>query len=340
MTGAFNRRTLLGSMLALAGGAALAGCSGSEPGQSTTPSPSSGEGAFPATIENTFGSTVVEAAPSKVYSLGFTDHDAFMALGVLPVAVTQWFPEFAIGPWATEARSALGGADPKVLKDTAGTNFEAVAAAAPDLISSYYSGIEKAEYDKLAALAPVLTRPAGSQPWSSTWDGQLAAIGKALGKSEDAAKLAADVNQQLTDTGSAHPEFKGKTCSLVLPGEAGEMYVYTDLDPRYRVLTALGFQLSPTVKSLPGVDKDFFVTISAEQVNKLDADVIGVLSNAADRAKLTSDKIWQKVPAVAAGRVAYLDLEKIGYALSFSTVLSIPFALTGVAEEFGKVIAA
>ena len=334
----FDRRTLLASMLTLAGGAALAGCSASTP-SAPAPAGSSSSGTFPVTIDNVFGQTVVEAAPSKVYSLGYTDHDALMALGVLPVAVTQWFAEYAIGPWAAEARAALGGTDPTVLKDAAGTNFEAVAAAAPDLITSYYSGVEKAEYEKLVAVAPVLTRPPDTKPWSSTWDGQLTAIGKALGKSEQAAQLAAGVKQQLTDTAAAHPGFQGKTCSLVLPGEAGQMYTYTDLDPRYRVLTALGFELSPSVKALPGIDKDFFVTVSAEQVSKLDADVIGVLSTAADRARLQADKIWQRVPAVAAGRVAYLDLAKIGYALSFSTVLSIPYALSGLSEEFGKVIA-
>ena len=333
-----HRRDFLASVLALGTGAALAGCSSSAPGAPASAAPSS-PGAFPVTIDHVFGSTVVEAPPSKVYSLGYTDHDALMALGVLPVAVTQWFAEYAIGPWAAEARAALKGPAPTVLKGTAGTNFEAVAAAAPDLISSYYSGVEKADYDKLVAIAPVLTRPPNAKPWSSTWDGQLAAIGRALGRVDQADQLATGVKQKLTETAAAHPEFNGKTCSLVLPGEAGAMYTYTDLDPRYRVLSALGFGLPPAVKGMPGIDKDFFVTVSAEQVSKLDADVIGVLSNASDQARLKADKVWQQVPAVAAGRVAYLDLEKIGYALSFSTVLSIPYALTGVADEFAKVIA-
>jgi hypothetical protein len=70
----------------------------------------------------------------------------------------------------------------------------------------------------------------------------------------------------------------------------------------------------------------------------MDADVIGVLSNPADRAKLTADKVWQGVPAVAGGWVAYIDLEAVGYALSFSTVLSVPYALTGVADTFAEVI--
>ena len=213
-----------------------------------------------------------------------------------------------------------------------------MAAAAPDLVSSYYSGIEKAEYDKLAALAPVLTRPKGAQPWTSTWDSQVTAIGTAIGKSEQAAALVAEVNQRFADTKAAHPGFTGKTCSLALPGEAGEMFVYTELDPRFKVVRALGFELSPTIKALPGADQDFYVTIGAEDLTKMDADVIGVLSNAADRAKLAADKVWQAVPAVAAGRVAYIDLEKVGYALSFNTVLSVPFALTGVADAFAAVI--
>ena len=44
------------------------------------------------------------------------------------------------------------------------------------------------------------------------------------------------------------------------------------------------------------------------------------------------------MPTVAAGQVAYIDLEKVGYALSFSTVLSVPYALTGVADAFAEVM--
>src|SRR5438094_257112 len=109
----FDRRTLLGSMLTLAAGAALAGCSGSSPGASAPATPS-GSAAFPVSLDNVFGTTTIDAAPSTVYSLGYTDHDTLMALGVLPVAVTQWFAEYAIGPWATEARAALPGPAPRV----------------------------------------------------------------------------------------------------------------------------------------------------------------------------------------------------------------------------------
>ena len=116
------------------------------------------------------------------------------------------------------------------------------------------------------------------------------------------------------------------------------MYVYTRLDPRYSVIESLGFAPSATVTALPRADTEFFVTLSAEEVTKLDADIIGVLSTAEDRARLKADKLWNQIPAVASGRVAYLDLEKVGYALSFSTVLSIPYALEQVADAFAEAL--
>src|SRR3990170_3480113 len=45
--------------------------------------------AFPVTIEHAFGETTIEEAPTRVATLGWTDHDHALALGVVPVGATK-----------------------------------------------------------------------------------------------------------------------------------------------------------------------------------------------------------------------------------------------------------
>ena len=57
------------------------------------------------TLDTEFGATTVEETPERGVVLGPTDADAVLALGVTPVAVQQWLPQFAeygVGPWAEE----------------------------------------------------------------------------------------------------------------------------------------------------------------------------------------------------------------------------------------------
>ena len=92
---------------ALAVGAGLAGCASTgtpaaSPNASSGSTPSSAPASFPTTITHAFGQTVVEAQPTRVVSVGVTEHDFLLALGVVPVAVTDWYGDqpYATWPWA------------------------------------------------------------------------------------------------------------------------------------------------------------------------------------------------------------------------------------------------
>ena len=67
--------------------------------------------AFPVTIEHKYGETTIEAPPERVVSVGFADQDLLLALGIVPVAIRDWYGDqpFATWPWATPA---LGDAEP------------------------------------------------------------------------------------------------------------------------------------------------------------------------------------------------------------------------------------
>ena len=78
--------------VALAAVAALAACSGPSAPPSAPPGAvEPGAAAFPVTVEHAFGSTVVPAGPQRVVSAGYTEQDTLLALGVVPVAVTDWY---------------------------------------------------------------------------------------------------------------------------------------------------------------------------------------------------------------------------------------------------------
>ena len=61
-------------------------------------------GAFPVTIEHKYGSTTIESEPKRVVVVGLREQDALLALGVVPVATTEWFGKHpgAIFPWAKD----------------------------------------------------------------------------------------------------------------------------------------------------------------------------------------------------------------------------------------------
>ncbi|MGH3627386.1 MAG: hypothetical protein ACRDRL_08115, partial [Sciscionella sp.] len=50
----------------------------------------SGGGAFPASVVHGYGTTVIPDAPTGVVALGYTDQDAILALGVVPVAIREF----------------------------------------------------------------------------------------------------------------------------------------------------------------------------------------------------------------------------------------------------------
>ena len=93
--------------------------------------PTAEAGAFPVTIEHKYGTTTIEAAPERVVVAGLREQDALLALGVVPVATTEWFGKHpgAIFPWATDE---LGdGKVPTVLASTDGLRSRRSPPSAP-----------------------------------------------------------------------------------------------------------------------------------------------------------------------------------------------------------------
>lgn len=321
---------LAGALVAL--GLAACGSTTQSPETSSASASAAGQvesGALPATIKHKFGQTKVESAPTRVVSLGYTDQDTLLALGVTPVVVRDWdgmtAPGKAAGSWALDK---VTGTAPEVYKAD-DISPEAVAAMKPDLIVAIYSGIDRATYDALSKIAPVIAQtdefPDYQQPWQET----TRQVGEAIGRPAEADRLVKGVETKMTDLAAKHPEWKGHSLTVATyDGKA--LSAFASKDPRTRFFTGLGFTANPQVDDA-AKDK-FYASFSLEEARLLDTDVIvwDQLAYAPEgKATITGQPSLAALKAVQGNHAVYLegDLEK---AFGWQTVLSLDYVLDNI----------
>jgi iron complex transport system substrate-binding protein len=337
-TSGLSRRAFGG---ALAAGllAVVTACGGEDSTASSTPA-ASGSGStdtFPVTITHKYGTVSIPNKPVRVVVVGLTEQDALLALGTVPVATTEWFGKKpgAIQSWATAKLGTT--AAPQVLTNDDGIQFEKIAALKPDLIVGMYSGMSKEDYATLSKLAPTLAQPVGANDFGAGWDEVTTTLGQALGQSAAGEKLVADTKALFTTTGTAHPEFAGKTALFAATYEG--YYVYGAQDARGRFLTSLGFTLPAGLAAATG--KEFGANISKERIDLLDTDVLVWLIDdyAKDKAKVQADPLYAALNVKKQGRDVFLtNAEELGGAAAFVTVLSVPFLLDGLVPQLATAI--
>jgi iron complex transport system substrate-binding protein len=307
----------------------LAGCS-TAASDSSTDSASTGG----ATIEHAFGETTVPANPKNVVTLGWGSTDASIALGVIPVAIP--FDSYAgdkdgVLPWVKDAIDKDGAAMPTILPESPDEPpYEAIAAADPDVILAVYSGITDEQYKKLSEIAPTVAYP--DQAWSTPWRDVVTTVGTALGKSDEAKTVLSDIDAQIAQKAAEHPEFKGKTLAAVADS-SGTFYVYKKNDPRVGFMFDLGFTNAPAVDELSNGDGTFFYTLSYEQLDKLQADVVlNYATTQPEADTFISSPQTSVIPAVAAGHAAQLVGAQNISAVSPPTALSLPWGLDNLVD--------
>ncbi len=332
--------------IALAGGltiALAAGCSSSTDeapkAESTT---AASESAFPVTIDSALGSATIPEAPTRVATWGWSNQDAMLALGVVPVAMPtfdgpQYGSEGGILPWDAKALEDLGGETPTLLTGdgTGAVPVEQFAAAAPDLIFAPYSGLTQEEFDKLSDIAPVVAYP--DEQWTTSWEDQLTIAGKALGKEEEAADLVSGVEGSISDAAAKYPALQGKTVTIALPNAPGTFAVSKDDDVRVEFLEQLGLVNEPTIQEAdPAKDPDaVYFELSLEQASLLKSDVLFVV--AYDKESLggfLAEPAVASQPVLAQGRTASTESLSVDKNFAFGglTVLTIPYILDDVAS--------
>ncbi|TCC17343.1 ABC transporter substrate-binding protein [Kribbella speibonae] len=304
------KRTLV---LALALIAVLAGCS------------SSTEAAPPAeavTVKHKYGETKVPPDVSRVATVGWNDQDFVLALGVVPVTTRAWFDNYNDFPWVKEATGGKG--VPSAGRD--GIDYEAIAAAQPQVILAIYETIDKPTYERLSAIAPTVVQSADYPNEETPWDQQLLLTAKALGKSTEAQALLDQVHAKIDEAKKANPVFAGKVLVEDYGPENGGHYLLGKGDPRRAVFDALGFGAQQVTKE-----------VSDEKVALLDRDVLFV--NGATKAQLAKSPVFSRLAVVRSDRTLYTSFESnLSGALSYSGPKALLYALDVLVPQLANAL--
>jgi len=323
---------------------ALTGCSTGSTAATDTPelATEADAGAFPVTIEHAYGETTIEQEPVRVATLGWSDQDVVLSLGVVPVgsvAVTWGGNAEQSTPWFDEKLAQLGGTQPVRYSDADGAPIEEIAKLAPDLILATNSGITKQEYAKLSKLAPVVAFP--GDPWTTSWEDSLELVGEALGRSELAAQVRADTKASIAAAAQAHPEVVGKSFifAALSTADMSKIDYYTPADNRPRLLTDLGMVNAPIIEKIskPG---QFYGTVSAERAAEMAADVfITYAETPGDLATFRKNTLLGQIPGLADGHVLASTEKTDALGLSAPSPLAIPYAMEHFVPSVAQALA-
>ncbi len=325
------------------GALALTGCStgstdGDDAGTSTTKAEAD---AFPVTIEHAFGKTTIEKEPKRVATLGWSDQDHAVALGVVPVGatkITYGGNKAGSTDFFDAAVKELGGEAPARYDDTDGIPFAEVAKVSPDLILATNSGLTKADYEKLVKIAPVVAYP--EVPWVTPWRDSLEMVGQALGRSDEAEKVLEETEDEIATAKEKYSGMEGKNFMLTYLSttDLSTVGIYGSQDTRVQFLRDFGLEDAPSVKKVvkPG---EFYGTISADKADTLSSDVVLAFTDEGGTLD-TFEKHPQigKMPAFANGNV-YTEADTVvSEAITNPTPLSIPVVIEKVLPKLDAAV--
>ncbi|MCB0949870.1 MAG: ABC transporter substrate-binding protein [Mycobacterium sp.] len=302
-----------------AGAAALvAGCGTDEPGTVAD------DGSV--TVKHAFGETTIPAPPKRVVSAGLTDADDLLALGVVPVAVTDWFggEPFGVWPWALPR---LGDAKPVVLSLADGIQVDQIAALRPDLIVATDAGLDQDTYARLSTLAPTVAQ-SGPDAFFEPWQVQAATIGQSVFRHDDMQQLIADVEAKFTAVKQARPEFTDKKVLLLGGTLARDAVQVAGPSWRHEFLTQMGLTVTQPQESLIPRDRMAAVLDAADVL-------IWTTESDEEQAALLADPTIAGLAATAKQRNVFTGKELAG-AIAYASTLSYPV----VAEALPPMIAA
>jgi iron complex transport system substrate-binding protein len=316
------------------GASVLAGCGSSTP--ATTPDAGNAAGGtFPTKVEHFFGTTEIKEAPKRVVSLGYTDDQTLLALGVVPVGMVDQYPNpegktpdiNTQWPWV---KDKWGSTTPEVIMNNGDTepNYEKIAQLRPDLIVAVYSEADQSWYDKLSKIAPTVGRTKEEkEPFSAKWQDNALQVAKAIGKGDEGAKAIKAIDDKIAEAKKANPAWADET-AVVTSWYKDAVAPFATTDVRGQVVTGIGFKGNTKIDELAG--GKFYVQLSPERIDVMNVDRIFVIADEADQKSLKGFELFANLPAVKAGKVHWiLDSEgpAVGAAISQATLASMPYAV-------------
>ncbi|MCV7097933.1 ABC transporter substrate-binding protein [Mycobacterium kubicae] len=315
-------------LLATGATGSLSGCSKPKPPPGTA-------GGDAVTVNHLFGQTVIKQPPKRVVSAGYTEQDDLLAVGVVPIAVTNWFGDqpFAVWPWA---QPKLGSAQPVVLNLDNGIPVEQIGGLKPDLIVAINAGLDADTYQKLSAIAPTLAQSEGDA-FFEPWKDQATAIGTAVFQADQMKSLIGAVDQRFTDIAAKNQQWKGKK-ALLLQGRLWQgSVIATPGGWRTDFLNQMGLIIADSIKPFVASNR---AVIPREQIKPVldSADVvIWTTESPEEQHALLADPEVAGAQATVQNRHIFTSKDLAG-AIAFSSPLSYPVVADQLPPLIGKIL--
>ena len=327
----WNRRGFL-QLAGAAGVAAVAAVSGACSSPKPAPgSPSAGS----VTISHLFGETVITQPPKRVVSAGYTEQDDLLAVGVVPIAVTNWWGDqpFAVWPWA---QPKLGGAQPVVLNLDNGIAIDQIAGLKPDLIVAINAGVDADTYQKLSAIAPTVPQSDGDA-FFEPWKDQATAVGQAVFQADQMKSLIDAVDKQFAAVAQKNPQWQGKK-ALLMQGALWQGTVVATLAGwRTDFLNQMGLVIADSIKPFGA---DHRAVIPRDRIKAVldSADVVIWTTESPDDQKaVLADPDVAASQATAQNRHIFTSKEQAA-AIAFSSPLSYPLVADQLPPLISKIL--
>ncbi|WP_329213994.1 iron-siderophore ABC transporter substrate-binding protein [Streptomyces sp. NBC_01485] len=292
--------------------------------------------AFPVSIKHKFGDTKITKAPQRIVVIGgggTDDIDALYALGITPVGISKdAFASDGVYPWLKDRIDAK---KTTLLDTTNGVDFEKVAALQPDLILATSDFQLDKDYKNLAAVAPTIGYETA---WGAqSWQEHVQVVGKAVGRTAEAAKVVAGTEAAVDKVKASHPALAGRTYSLSIGNTPAKIYtIASENDFAAKLMGELGLKLTPSITDIKTVNGSPTGELSYEQLDKLDADLVIIAFTTKDLQKaFESSALVKSMSAVKKGDYVVTDVETISQLRSPSAV-GIPWALNNLEPGFAK----
>jgi iron complex transport system substrate-binding protein len=324
----WNRRGFLQFAGATAA-AAVAGACSSDKQSSSNAGPGS------VTVNHLFGQTVIKEPPKRVVSAGYTEQDDLLAVGVVPIAVTNWFGDqpFGVWPWAAPK---LNGAQPVLLNLDNGIPVDQIGGLKPDLIVAINAGLDSDTYQKLSNIAPTLAQSDGDA-FFEPWKEQAGAIGQAVFKNDQMKSLVDAVDQQFTAVGKKNPSWTGKRALLMQGALWQGTVVATMASWRTDFLNQMGLVIDDSIKPF-GTDQRAVIPRDHIKAVLDSADVvIWTTQNPDDQKAILADPEVAGSQATARNRHIFTTKDLAG-AIAFASPLSYPLVADQLPPQISKIL--
>lgn len=284
---------------ALTGLVALTGCgSGARGADSQAP-----EGR---TIEHPLGTATIPVAPQRIVSLDSNGGlQVGLELGVPLIASETLQGAVAVPPYVPDPASGFTELGFNQL------NLEQLVALNPDLIIGNTQRVQE-HYEQLAAIAPTVAYENAGR--GAAWQDAVGFLGDVLGAGPEVQRRLASYEERAAGLAATHADTIGRYSVALLRFTTDELRIIRGQIFGSAVLADVGFRRPPSTDA-PS-EQETYVSVSEETVGLLaDADVLlSVVGGGGfvDKAQETFERyatggLWERLPAVQAGRVATLD---------------------------------